>query len=603
MGYVVALLIVCLGVLLGKVIISCLNLEKSKHPLVYGLFAYFSGFFVLSGPFTFLHLHWNLYFFVQSCYHLALIGLIIFAFYRKKITLELSLHALTQYVRDNYLIIILALFFTFMSFASNNTLVGGATGDDIVYLSWAANNIGNTIYPPGIDLIDGKAASGDLLGLLSFLQLYWAYIQQALGVDLVVFVRTSMSIVTYIWFFCTIDEVIFVFTDKRQYARFKYTMLVAGLFYYAEGLQSEIYKFMYNPWFGNTFSLMLHVPFALLFFWHSLRNKKALYLVGLLPFVSAGFSPVSILYTGLTFFPLALLWTKYKTYTIRHERKILYMSLLCSLLFLAVSMFPNARRFAQFILNRDTRAGIIQLSEMWLFRTALNQRLLYIIPGLTIFFYRLGRKEVRRIEQAFVLFPLAIIMLSCVPQLDKLLFVAFSFPLRRMLDTYMTAFVFYSGAMILASFRHVKWPYFLLAFVLCSFAIQVGPGFYFAGPLFKTQFNLNNVLREKRLDPALAELEEFLMVNATEKTNVCTFETREWPSITGDERIDIIIAIAPVTNAYFNCELPQDPHQRIYYVTSNISALEQKITDGDLRLAKHIDTGDFTFDVYEYIRV
>jgi len=602
MGYVVALLIASLGVLLGKVIVSFLQLENSKHAIVYGLFGYFSGFFILSGPFTFLHLHWHLYFFVMSLYHIALISLIIAAIYKKRIQVDISCNGFLQYVKDNYLVLALIGCFTFMSFASNNTLAGGATGDDIVYLSWAAKNINNTIYPPSINLLDAKPGNGDLLTLLSFLQLFWAYMQQAFNVDLVVFVRTSMAIVTYIWFFCTIDEVIFVFTNKRQYARFKYVILVALLLYYVNGMQSEVYKFMYNPWFGNVFSLMMHLPLLLLFFKQSLTNKKALYFVVLLPLMSAGFSPVSILHTGLTLFPLALLWAKYKVYPVRHERKILYISFVGSLVFLAVSAFPTARQFVHFILNPAARYDILLSTEMFFFRTAFAERLMFIVPGIAIFFYRLARKEVSVLEKQLALFGLAILLIAIVPRVDQLLFVAFAFPFRRVLDSYMLAFVFYSGAMLLLCVRRVKLPQLVGLVVFCSFLFHVGPGFYFQSSFFKNQFNLNNVLREKRFDPAITELAEFFESQASERTDVCTYEERELLGFDGVQRIDLVLAVAPVKNVYFNCELPANPHEHVYYISSDRERLYKHIGREHLVLVKRIETDQYALEVYEYIR-
>jgi len=601
MGYIVAVLLLFATSLLGKLVVSFFKLEKCKHPIVYGLFAYFSGFFLLSGPFTLLHLHWNLYFCLMTVYNGAIVAFLIYSLYRKTLIVHLSVQAVIKYMTDNYLVILLVVFFIMMNFASNNTLAGGATGDDIFYLSWATKNIGNSIYPSGINLVSGEVGSYDLLSTVSFLELFWGYMHVALHIDLVVFVRTSMAIVTYVWFFCTFDEFIFVATKNVDYKRFKYTILVIGLFYYVNGMQSEVTKFMYNPWFGNVFSLLIYLPLLLVFFWHSLTNKKALYLMCTLPFISVGFSPVSILYGGLTMFPFCLLWYKYKTYEISYARKKVYVSLLLSTIFLTVAVSPTLVQVYRFIVNPATREGIEKVSEIWFFQIAFKQRFIFMLPGFVIFCYRLARKDVRRIEKNLVFFTWGALLICFVPYIDRLVFAAFSFPLRRVLDSIMIVLVSYSWAMILLCLQDVTFGSLVRLWVICSFVIYVGPSFYFLQDEFKTQFNINNIFKEKRFDDAVTELETFLFAQSNISQNVCPLGEREVKSSVNSHRIDIGLAVSSVPDTYFNCNLPASPDRALYYVGNDYTELDGRVEREKLRLVKTISTEEFTLAVYEYI--
>jgi len=602
MGYIIALLMLFTGGVLGKVVAAYLGLKKTKHTLVYGLFAYFAGFFILSGPFTFLQLHWNLYFIVMTCYNLAIACLLIYAYSKKIITVEFSAQAILDYVKSNGLVFAMIIFFILLNLASNNILAGGATGDDIAYLSWASKHIGGQIYPVKLDPISGSPDKLELVLLLSFLELFWGYMSQAFSIDLVVFARTTMAIVTYVWFFYTVDEVIYVWTDKKQYERFKYTILAAGLMYYVDGMQSEVYKFMYNPWFGNVFSLMMYLPLLLLFFWHSLRNKKSAVLLGLLPFISAGFSPVSILHVGLTIIPITFLWYKNKTYHLRNERKLIYISFGMALLFLAVSIIPDLFHLRSALFVPGGWHETVLHSEMAFFHRAFASRLLFMLPGIVIFFYRLGRKQVGTLEKWFVLFGLSLLLIGIIPAVDQAVFIVFSFPLRRVLESYMMAFVFYSVAMVLRCFSQVKWQQLLLAFALCSLIFYRVPGFYFLNNAgFKANFNIHNVLVEKRFAPVVSDLEDFLLTHSEERTNVCIWDEREVQLNDGVHRADLALAIAPVPNAYYNCNVPANDQGHLYYVTHKPEELAATYGEEHLKLLTTIETDELTIEVYQYV--
>jgi len=602
MGYITGFLLLGIATLLGKAVVAFLNLKKTKHTLVYGFFTYFSGFFILSGPFTFLHLHWNLYFVVMTGYNIVVLWFIFYVWSKKKMTIDWRGKTLIQYVKDNYLPLLMVVFFMLMNVASNNVVAGGAVGDDVYYLSWAAKNIGHTIRPLSVNLVTGEASGMDFQALISFLELFWAYMHKALAIDLVLFVRTTMSIVTYVWFFFAVDEVLYVMLQRQHYERFKYTILTAGLLYYVSGMQSEVYKFMYNPWFGNVFSLMIYTPLLLLFFFQSLTHKKALYLLLLLPLTSSGFSPVSLLHVGLSAFVFTCLWYQHKTYRMRYEKQVLALSFFVSCLFLFVSSVPNWSDIVLVLQEPAQRASILDVAEFVYFKEAFVDRLLFLLVGVLIFFYRLARKEVTKLEAKLFLFFFLLLFVALLPGIDKALFVAFSFPYRRVLDSYMLVLVFYSGAMLLTAVREVSWRQLLGIFAVCSFMFYQTSGFYFVDDvLFKQHFNPRHVLKEKRLAPVVSKLEAFLLVAVGEKTNVCTFDGREVPYNNGKYRIDLGLAIAPVPNAYFSCAQPQNSNEQLYYVVVNKNDLVANVGATHVEFVTAIATDDLTLEVYRYV--
>jgi len=603
-GYIVALLILFLGGLLGKVVVSYLQLKQTKHTLVYGLFAYFAGFFILSGPFTFFHLHWNLYFIVMTLYHFVLIGLIFYMLYKKRITIACSRETLLQYLKDNYLVLGMSIFYIFMNFASNNTLAGGASGDDVYYLSRAVKNIGGPIYPIGVNLVTGEVGNFDVLSLVSFLELYWGYMQQALQIDLIVFVRTSMAIVSYVWFFYTFDEVIYVLTDKQQYERFKYTILSVGLLYYVNGMEDEAYKFMYHPWFGNVFSLMMYIPLLLIFLRHSLTNKKGLYLLGSLPFIATGFSPVSVLHAGISMFPAALLWSQQKTYQVKQEKRILASIFIVAVIFLTVSSFPYWAGIRGAIGVPGALGELIRWSEMDLVQISLKRRFMFMLPGIVLFFYRLARKEVRAFEKYVVLFGLGIVLSVNIPLLNRVLFILFNFVYRRVIESYMLAFVFYSAAMLLLCLRKVKLPQLLGLSIICSLIFYGTSGFYFVGsPLFKRYFNIHNLLVEKRVDPAIRGLESLLLKQTDGITNVCAWEGREEITLNNNEQyIDVALAATMVPNAYYNCFAPAAGTGHLYFVTKEPEKMLADVGREHLQFVDKVETDNLTLEVYEFVQ-
>jgi len=599
-----------MGALLGKVVISVLKLEKTKHTLVYGLFAYFTGVFILSGPFTFLHLHWNLYFFTITAYNIVIMGLLLYALYKKIIKVSFSFNSFIRYCKDNYLVLGMIVFFIFMNFGSDNTLVndrvGWAAGDDVYYLSWATKNVGHSIYPLGLNLWVGLGDKYEFLTLIAFFELFWGYMQQAFNIDLVVFVRTTLPIVMYVWFFCTFDEVIFAFTDKKKYGRFKYAILSVALLYYANGMQSEVYKFMYNPWFGNVFSLMMYIPLLLLFLRLSLTNKKALYLLWLLPFIASGFSAVSILHAGLTIVPATFLWYRSKTYIVRHEKKVLYISFVMAFIFLLVSSAASWEGVLGKISQPDGLFEILQGAEMFLAQAALKQRLIFILPGIVIFFYRLARKEVALFEKVAILFSLGIAVSVLVPFLDTAVFLVFGFPYRRVAESYMLALVFYSGAMLLLCVRKVGLKQLLGIFLICSFVFYSTNGFYLHPRFIFSKQVLRNLVREKRFDPTVVALEDFLVEHGKETKNettyVCVFDGRIKP-IDSEDSVDVGLSIAPVPETYYNCNLSLNKEVTRYYVTTDAGKLFSELGREHFRFVKKIETDRLTLEVYEYMYV
>lgn len=618
MGYIVALIILIIGTLLGQLVLHFCQLEKSKHALVYGLFVYFAGFFIVSGPFSFFSLPWNWYFVTMTLYHVVLLGFFLYGYMKKIIRFNFSFEHLIEYLRANWFVIGMIVLFTVLNFASYNAWrfsgnysQAEAIVDDFIYLSRAAKNIGHTIYPMGIDVSSGVQTTPELLLLVSFLELFWGYMSQLFQIDLVVFTRTTMSIVMYVWIFYAFDEMLYVMFDKKKYQLFKYTILAFGLLYYVNNMQSEVYKFMYLPWFGSVFSTILYIPLLLLFFFQSLAHKKSLVLLFLLPFISVGFSPVNILYTAILFFPIMMLWYKNKAYESNDAKQLLYVSFGLFSLFLFVSIMDNFSKFSENFLMLINYSDLTRYSEMAFFKSAFVDRLMFIIPGLAIFFYRVSLNKVRPIEKWMMFFVCSILLISLMPRMNVALFNLFSFPYRRFWDSLLIGLVFYSWAMILlvlGKLTLVRFVGTLFAFSLVFYQV---PGFYF---LSNYQFfSIENIFKEKRLPEASEELAIFFK-QSQQQVNVCLAQDPLQASLNdprnpqrivmsndGTYSIDLGSGIATLPNVYAFCQQAPDNMAVQYYVVTNSETIYREIGAEHLRLVKEIVTDELTLEIYQYV--
>jgi hypothetical protein len=560
MAYIIPFILLFIYKMVGKIVIDFTKLKKTKNEIVYGFFTYMGVFFIISGFFALFHVSWMIYYIIMISYNILIIIMIIFYCWKNGLTINFSFQKIGTYISENWIVCFVAMGFTLMYFLSYSGIRldlgynhAPAIIDDVVYIARATKNIGAA----HIQMIDIQAFSGHSNGanpssMIAYLELFWAFGSTVFKVDILTFVRTSVAIMTYIIFFATIDELLFATLEKDIYdKKGKFALFGMLSMYLFNNMQFETYKFMYLPWFGNNFSTIIFLPALLLFLLHSLKNRLGLIFMALLVLLSVGYTPVSILYTGIFGIPVTLIWYKYKQYEIKNAKSYMYVGIIISLVFLIVSTLISSFGYAPFQLQNILRkTQTTELAELYFYLNSFKGKAFLIFPGILLYFYRVKNKKINTLEKGIVGFLLIIAFVSLIPVARNIIFNIFSFPYRRLLESILLCLVMYTIVQVVMCFSKINFIKMLCIAFTSIIIAQYSSGIHLI--YARNYFSINNLFNTRRTLPITDMLAEYLNTIPGDKY-ICLVPDRIMAEKNNDFYIDIGIAVSENSTAYLNC--------------------------------------------------
>jgi|GEM_PF-5583668 len=609
MAYIIPLILVLIYKMLGKVIITITKLTKTKHEVVYGFFAYMSMFFVLSGFFGLLHVSWSLYYISMIIYNIFIIAIIIFCLLKKIITIKFSFKEIGTYISGNWIVYIVTTTFILLYILSYSGIRlndvyhhAPAIIDDVVYIARATKNIGaEQIQLTSIQAFSGHVDSNPT-SMIAYLEMFWGFGSTLFKVDILSFARTSMSILTYVIVFTTIDELLYVVFEKDIYdKKGKFALIGMLSLYLFNGMQFETYKFMYLPWFGNNFSTILYLPALLLFLLQALKNKVGILFILMLVLISVGFTPVSILYTAVFSIPTILLWFKCKQYEIKHEKMYICLAAMISLIFLLASTLTASFGSAPLQLQnvfKYTETTIF--SEVYFYLSSFGEKAFLIFPGLLLFFYRLKNEKVNIIEKTIVIFLAVIAFVSLIPVGRNLMFNLFSFPYRRLLESILLCLVMYTVVQIILCFSKITFVKILIIGFASIIIAHYSSNIYMVGA--RQYFSVSNLFNTRKTAPITDTLAEYLATIPKDKY-VCLMPDRVMSEKNQKFQLDIGIAISENPNAYINCSTDFLLTGNGYLVIAVNASVPEWLEDFIDEPIKKLSSDDLDLLIYELPKI
>lgn len=615
----VEILLLLYFVLFGIALTKMLK-QKVKHPVVYGFFAYFTVIFCISGGATFLKLNWNFYFMCVTFFTIA-IGVLniytLFKMWKNEQSKDICyLEKIKKNLRDNfpaYIVLFFAISIFLLSTASIylNWAYVPATVDDMVYLSIAQKAIGANQLNALSSLHMNQ--SGGATQLVSFWELFWAYGASLFRLPLLTFVHTNIAILSFQLFVFLLDEVAYQMMGKQKNA--KYLVLGMLFLYIFPYFIYEFNKFLYIPWFGNGIVLSLYIPYLLLFYALSLKNKKCIILYCLVPIIFIGISSISIIFTLFLFVPVTLSLLRFKAYTFQKKitNKIIigyaiFFSFLC---FIFATILSPMNLLDGVLKNVFSKEYLMnkQINEHFIYVDEFSYLLPFVVLGavcITYFF----RKE----KSKFLLFSLLflIIEMTIFPDLYVILFNLFSFPFRRFavaVLTFITIFGLGIGIIILLNYA-TNWKKKIMIFL--GFLLLLGPHFYFQKTIFSQEEFLEKkaILNIERSYPLTIKVAN--LIQESEKQNICFYSVDKETlkvgaySMSGKSySVDFSAAIFGLNNAIYygvSCDITADAvdPKEIYLVLRRDQAeFESK---GHQKIKLYAEAKDENFDILLYVK-
>lgn len=587
----------------GKIVVLKFNLTKFKHPLIYGVITYFFLFFILSFPLVLFHVSWLVFSTMQTLLHTILLAIILYYLFTKKLILRVSKNIIFEYIKNNWGLYTILFLFMFLYLISKNSLFFSiedsrynlAIIDNYVYIGKAANAIGSdAIFPLQTDILTGQVGPTNLLLLISYWELFWAYGSELFKIDLLAFVHTFVALLVYIITFFSIDEILYLLVAREKQRKLQIIMLSFILLYLFVQYDSDFAKFMFLPWYGNVISTMAMFPVFGIITYHFFEKEKMIIFYIFFPFVMAGFSPVSILYSAFLYLISGFyIMCKYRG---EFKKTLCLYSFFISMLFFSFSIF-NAIQLLELTRTLDLFTTINLQSEYNAVYGLLIFRLPIISIGIFLFYLSYLKKESSHKENLFVISAILILILAISPKLSAFVFNIFSFPFRRFFETILIYFFVYSLYKIFKEVNFKSKRLLLLVLVYSIFIFPQNGMFLLKNNNFYSLKNITNLERVTEISKKVTIFFE----NRMDKTNsICVYKDRS--ILTQFGHVDLGVAIVSLRNTnLIDCSDKKGLNEKqIDYIilSEETSDKASYIEDKGYREIETIKTDETTITIY-----
>lgn len=508
--------------IIGKLFIQCMNLHDYKHPMVYGIILYTGISFIIVLFLSVLHVSWNAFYAVLLLYNITVLCLIGFSFFKlkDKLILKMTKETVLKMVKDNWFIycMILAFFLLYLTSANGITYRINAESlagiDDQVYSMIAMKNVGvNHI------LTNRNGISFDVLSAGSLWNGYWVELLQT---DIFTFTRIFLSFTTYVMFFFSIDEVLYLFF-KKEYNRVKFVPIVMFLMFLPLGYASEVSKFMLYPWFGNVQTTMILIPVFFIILFHLRYKFSMVYFLIVACAYFFGNSIGAIIYIALMLPILAADWYMVGNSNIRKikisRKTVLVAVISISLTLLILYAYTIIKKANISIFHLHQNLGeVTNQSEFIYSRAILRNKSLFMTLGLGLYGYRLLKKEASISENIIIGTLSTIFLFSIAPITGGILHNSLQFGLRRFLESVSWVIICYG---VIQIYRHISKAVCLKIALINTVIVMILSKtitFYIEAQSYS--FSTQNMKYMKKLSPVSENVFHYFN-NKSKETHVC----------------------------------------------------------------------------------
>ena len=514
------LAIVLLSTVVGKAVVAFLQLKQVRHESVYGVFVYILGFFILSFLAIITGQSWALFYVIVLLYTFGLFGVALFYNLRGKRPLPIKWSRILDKVWNNLLmnwhIYLLTTIFTILCLTSATTNYFSysafsdmiASTDEYYYLGkttefMQADSV-NLIFR---NVVSGQDGSFDIQMFNAYYEMFWSFLTQVTGLNLLTITHSVLPGLIYFIFFLLLDELLYVLAGKK-YMQIRYSLFVLLLLYLSAGMQLEYAKLMYLPWYGNVITTFMFIPFALLFTYQALDNRKLLVFVMTLPFVMTGFNLGAVAATLFIYPIVTLFWWKNRTEKRQNDRLIVLALHAIVLLFLCATLLQFYLVLGEETPSIDLIRSMAVQAEYYYLRDVLRGRLFLMLPGLIGISYKLLFKKANAVERYVIVYTIIVLFILMVRPIGELVSGLAGFGLRRILESSILCLILYSIITLLSIFPIKKWETKILLPIIVALVTVFNYGSYITNKTYI--FQAEHLQNLERLHPVAKDFYDFL---------------------------------------------------------------------------------------------
>lgn len=324
----------CLFYLLGDYFSRFIEI---KHKTVLGFFVFFLGYFLVATPISLFELSWSLFFISILLLHLVLFCLGLFYFLKNRRYQQINKQKLLTYVKKYCFVIITIIILIVFYLASDRSLLGVAEKerfwimDNAFYSAKAIKAIGShhigMMNPENGEMM--TTATKLMISVVTW-EYLWSFVAVVTGLSVVVVSKICFGILLLVIVVLVLSEVFqYIFIGKKySWGVFCVPLLLFALYTTLDGhFQSEIAKYFYVPFYGNTITTMVGVPVVVYCYYKAIENAKFLIGLILLPCVFIVFS-AGVFIILLVLYPLLIMmWLFLKKYPFKFAKTIAVTSI------------------------------------------------------------------------------------------------------------------------------------------------------------------------------------------------------------------------------------------------------------------------------------
>ncbi|MGL5042242.1 MAG: DUF6077 domain-containing protein [Culicoidibacterales bacterium] len=515
--------------LLGKIVVAEVNLQEAKHPLIYGVMAYFLVFFALSALLVILHVPWKVFYLAQMILHVLLVIIITYFLIKRKISNNISWNSLSNNIAKNWGVYLVLLCFSLLYLSSKNSLFFSieetrynlAIVDDYAYIARAMSAIDSqAIFTLETSVISGQQGPADILLLISYWELFWAFGSEILNIDLLAFTHTFVALFVYIFAFFSIDEFLYLICGENNRVKSQLLMPLFLLLYLFLPYDSEFAKFLFFPWYGNVVTFIVFFPTFSVIFYQLLHNDRARILYVFYPLLMVGFSPVSIMFLSVIYLCSGIFIMVY--YRKKSRKSLAGYSIIISAIFCFFVIYSGIK-LLEITRLLDLFKGPNLYSEYSAVYGILSPKLSIILLGLFLLYLSKIKKNNAKEENFVIILMLIIVGSAILRPISTFLFNIFSFPFRRFIESLTLYMYIYALYKILLEIKFsVKQTCLLLMVYVLSMVPQSGV-FLVKNRKF---YALKNIINLERVTDISKEVSSFLDNLGSTDKNVCIYGDR-----------------------------------------------------------------------------
>lgn len=478
-----------------------------RHKVVVGFFVYFTLYAIISIPLGLLHVSWNLFFLILNLFHVLLIGGSIYTIVQSKNFPKWSFGKVKAYMKEYRWVIVILVLYLLLYFAIDFSLYWyvnrGATWDQSYYAAKANSAIGS----PAILLANPKYGYDEspftiLVNSTITWELFWSYLSVLTKLSVNQVSKIILAPFTYIVVFFTFDTVFLDLKKEKDGFYSRGYLVIFGLFILYttgyDGLQDEVSKLLFLPWYGNVMISTLFVITTVYLSYLALRNPKYLGLLVLQLFFYTIFSAGGLMYAGLMYPFFIIYWYKNKRYAFKFSKLLVISS--CLIFFLLNIVYIISQKNVRWIeLNRWTS----------FYQTIIP---IFLFSGFGIFLLY-AQKKLTRYEKFFLGLFLGYLALFILEPFVIFLFEWYRFALHRFAVSVMIVFLMYGMIGYITVFKKYKK---VMIVGMIPFLLIAQKNYDFFLIKNKDAINLRNVVNLERESSEVIQTADFFNQKVSE---------------------------------------------------------------------------------------